>query len=343
MKKKIISLALQGGGSHGAFTWGVLDRLLEDGRIDIEGISGASAGAVNAVVLAHGYVVGGRDGAREALRTLWESIAAAAPFTPDALSAGTIGEALTGVSFTIGTQLNLLRHFSPSQLNPFNLNPLRDLLSNQVDFERLGAESKIKLFIAATHVRSGTPKIFENQELTLKSVLASACLPFFNQAVEIDGEAYWDGGLTANPPIFPLIYSCSVDDILVVLLSPSHRPEVPTEASDIRNRFAEISMGATFFTEINRIALAKQDAQQKGADGRLDRRFRDLNLHLIEAQDLMSRLHPHSKLNTRHSFFDMLHEQGRTQAELWLENHFQTLGKRSSYPAALAPVAFRAQ
>jgi NTE family protein len=343
MKKKIVTLALQGGGSHGAFTWGVLDRLLEDGRINIEGISGASAGAVNAVVLAHGFAVGGRDGAREALRTLWESIADSAPFTPDAMSTGTIGETLSGVSFTFGTQLNLLRHFSPSQLNPFNLNPLRDLLANQVDFDRLNRESNIKLFIAATHVPSGSPRIFESKELNLKTVLASACLPFFNQAVEIDGEAYWDGGLTANPPIFPLIYGCTAPDIMVVLLSPSHRPEVPTQADAIRNRFAEISMGSTFFTEMQRIALAKQDAQRKGPNGRLDRRFLRLNLHLIEAQELMGRLHTHSKLNTRHSFFNMLHEEGRAQADLWLENHFQTIGKNSSYSPAFAPVEYRAK
>lgn len=166
---------------------------------------------------------------------------------PDGLGVGTIGEALTGVSFVVGRQLNLLQHFSPSQINPFNLNPLRDLLSNQVDFERLQAESKIKLFIAATHVRSGTPRIFKSNELTLQTVLASVCLPFFNQAIEIDGEAYWDSGLTANLPIIPLIYGCTARDIMVVLLSPPHRPDVPTQAEAIRNRFAEISIGSTFF------------------------------------------------------------------------------------------------
>jgi NTE family protein len=335
MKMKMITLALQGGGSHGAFTWGVLDRLLEDGRIGIEGISGASAGAVNAVVLAHGYAMGGHEGAREALRAFWESIAHAAPFIPDVPSADTIGDGMTGVSFALGAHLNLLRYFSPSQLNPFNLNPLSELLSKQVDFERLSADTNIKLYIAATNVRSGSPKIFENKDLTLKTVLASACLPFFNQAIEIDGEAYWDGGLTANPPIFPLIYGCSARDIMVVLLSPSHRPEVPTDAEAIRNRFAEISMGSTFYTEMQRIALAKQDAQRKGAHGHLDQRFRQLNLHLIEAQELMGRLHTHSKLNTRYSFFNMLHEEGRAQADAWLEQHFQTIGKQSSYSLAL--------
>jgi NTE family protein len=339
-RKKTVTLALQGGGSHGAFTWGVLDRLLEDERIDVEGISGASAGAINAVVLAHGWTVGGREGAREALRTLWESVASRAPFTSEDLPASTAGATLTGVPWALTAYLDLMKYFSPHQLNPLDLNPLRTLLANQVDFERLNAECSIKLFVAATQVRSGTLRLFETKELTLDAVLASACLPMFNQAVEIDGEAYWDGGLTANPPIFPLIYQCAARDIMVVLLHPSHRPEVPTQADAIRNRFAEISLGSTFFTEIQRIALAKQDAQRSPFPiGRLDRRFRQLNLHLIEAQQLMSHLHAQSKLDTRRPFLTMLHDEGRSQAEIWLENHFETIGKRSSYFPAIAASA----
>jgi NTE family protein len=336
VRKKAITLALQGGGSHGAFTWGVLDRLLEDERLEIEGISGASAGAINAVALAHGFTAGGREGAREALRALWESIASRAPFLSADASPSATGAA-AGAPWMLKAYLDLMRHFSPYQLNPLDLNPLRQLLAKQIDFERLNAQCSIKLFVAATQVRSGTLRLFETKELTLDAVLASACLPLFNQAIEIDGDAYWDGGLTANPPVFPLIYQCDARDIMVVLLHPSHRPEVPTQADAIRDRFTEISLGSTFFTEMQRIALAKRDAQRSALPiGRLDRRFRRLNLHLIEAQELMSGLHSHSKLNTGHAFLTMLHDEGRRQANLWLHNHFQTIGRRSSYPAAIA-------
>jgi NTE family protein len=332
MRTKALTLALQGGGSHGAFTWGVLDRLLEDERLEIEGISGASAGAINAVVLAHGFTVAGREGAREALRRFWESIASRAPFM-----SGDAAASPAGVPWGLATYLDLMKYFSPQQLNPLDLNPLRGLLADQVDFERLNIECRIKLFVAATQVRSGTLRLFETKELTLDAVLASACLPLLNQAIEIDGEAYWDGGFTANPPVFPLIYQCTARDIMVVLLHPSHRPEVPTQADAIRDRFIEISLGSTFHTEMQRIALAKQDAQRSLLPiGRLDRRFRELNLHLIEAQEFMSRLHTDSKLNTGRAFLTMLHEEGRRQAELWLQNRFRTIGRGSSDPAASA-------
>lgn len=334
MGRKTVTLALQGGGSHGAFTWGVLDRLIEDERIAVEGISGASAGAVNAVVLAHGYTVGGRDGARQALSTFWESVASGVPFMANDLPASA-----SGMPSAAKFWFDLTKYFSPQQLNPLDLNPLRDLLMKQVDFARLNADCAMSLFLATTHVQSGTLRLFETKEITLDVVLASACLPFFNDAVQIDGEAYWDGGLTANPPIFPLIYRCAARDVVVVLLHPSYRPEVPSHADAIRDRFAEISLGSTFFTEVRRIAFAKEEARRRLLPiGRLDRRFRQLNLHLIEAQELMSRLHVHTRLNTHHSFLSMLRDEGRQQADAWLANHFQTIGKRSTYlPAISAP------
>ena len=250
MQKKVMTLALQGGGSHGAFTWGVLDRLLEDERIEIEGISGASAGAMNAVALAYGFTVGGREGARQALKDFWESVAAKAPFayTPEEQLPTLVADgSQTGSSPALKAFVSLARFFSPYQLNPLDVDPLRDIVVSQIDFERLGAESKIKLFIAATEVSTGRLRLFRNRELTLDALLASACLPTLHQPIEIDGEAYWDGGLAANPPLFSLVHECAARDVMVVLLHPSRRPDTPTTADEIWQRLTEISFGSTCF------------------------------------------------------------------------------------------------
>lgn len=334
MQTKVVTLALQGGGSHGAFTWGVLDRLLEDERIGIEAISGASAGAMNAVALAHGFTIGGRDGAREALKAMWGSIATKAPFnfvpedwsTPEAIARQTMP------SPAIKTFLFLARFFSPYQINPFNLNPLRNILAGQLDFERLRAECKIELFIAATQVSTGMPRLFRNKELTLDALLASACLPSLHHAIEIDGESYWDGGLTANPPIRPLLYKCSARDIIVVLLHPCRRPEVPTTADDIWHRLTEISFSSTLFGELQGIALAKEVAESAVFSfGKLERRLRRLNMHMIDAQELMSELSVLSKLDTQAAFISALHDEGRRRADAWLERNFPSVGVRSSF------------
>ena len=327
-------MALQGGGSHGAFTWGVLDRLLEDERIEIEALSGASAGAMNAVALAHGLTIGGRDGARQALKDMWLSIATKAPFnfmpedwsTPESIARQTIP------SPAIKTFLLLARFFSPYQINPFNLNPLRDILEGQIDFDRLRAESKLELFIAATQVSTGMPRLFRSKELTIDALLASACLPALHHAIEIEGENYWDGGLTANPPIRPLFYECSARDIVVVLLHPCRRPEVPTTADDIWHRLTEISFSSAFFAELQGIALAKGVAK-RGLFwfGKLERRLRRLNMHLIDAQELMSELSVLSKLNTQAAFIGALHDEGRRRADAWLERNFRHICVRSTF------------
>ena len=243
-----ISLALQGGGSHGAFTWGVLDRLLEDERIDFEGVSGASAGAVNAVVMAHGMTAGGRDGAREALRKFWESVAAKAHFgsRPEDLSAPATDGTQSGASAGLESFLSMMRHFSPRQFNPLDVNPLRDILTEQVDFERLRAECAIDLFIATTQVSTGMLRLFRTRQVTLDVLLASACVPGLHHAIEIEGDAYWDGGLTANPPIFPLVHQCAARDLLMILLQPSQRADTPTSAGEIRRRLNEISFSSAF-------------------------------------------------------------------------------------------------
>lgn len=325
MRKKAVSLALQGGGSHGAFTWGVLDRLLEDERIDIKAISGASAGAMNAVVLAYGSTIGGRKGARRALTAFWETVSSKAPFhfMPDDAAST--------------TTLTLARYFSPYQLNPFNVNALRSILASQLDFERLRADCKIELLIAATQVSTGTLRLFSNAQLSLDVLLASACVPGFHHAVQIDGEAYWDGGLTANPPMFPLLYQGAANDVIVILLHPRRRAETLTSADDISQRVTEIGFSSTFFSELQGLALVKREAERSPiAVSRMKRQLRRLNMHLIDAQELMSRLSALSKLNTRSSFINSLRDAGRSRAEAWLGENRQSIGVRSSFrPAEL--------
>ena len=332
--QKIVTLALQGGGSHGAFTWGALDRLLEDPRIDFEGISGASAGAMNATVLAHGYNLGGREGAREALAAFWGRIVTREPFSflpPEMMPGGTslLNQSTPAAMHAL---LAMSRFFSPTQLNPLDINPLRDILVEQVDFERLRSGGDIKLFIAATRVSTGTLKIFRNRDLTVDALLASACLPSMHRPVEIDGEAYWDGGLTANPPIFPLLHLCSARDLLVVLLHPCSRPGTPTSIQEIGQRLSEISFSSAFFTELGGLALAKREAENAMfAFGTLERRLRKLNMHLVEANDLMSQLDVMSKLNTKTSFIHGLYDEGRQAAGRWLEKNFHMIGLKSSF------------
>ena len=332
-QSKSVTLALQGGGSHGAFTWGVLDRLLEDERLEIEGISGASAGAMNALVLANGFMAGGRDGARLALRTFWESVANRAPFShlPEFASAATAGNTQGKVSPSVRASLRMLRYFSARQLNPLDLNPLRDLLLEQIDFEQIRTRCPIKLYVAATAVQSGRLKLFENAELSVDAMLASACLPFFNQAVEIDGVAYWDGGFTANPPLFPLIDACAARDLVAVVLQPLERSEIPTKPEDIRERLTEISLAAPFFTELQRVATAQLHAERRGTG---ERRVNRLKIHLIDSQELMSQLGALSKLNAHPTFIGRLFDNGRERADLWLKENFSAIGRQSSWQLA---------
>jgi NTE family protein len=302
MKQRGISLALQGGGSYGAFTWGVLDRLLEEPSIEIKGVSGASAGAINAAVLGHGLTIGGRQAARRALADFWNSVAGTLP--------GSLVESL----------VFLTRFLSPSQINPFNLNPVRDLLTAQIDFKRLRADCELPIFISATNVRTGMPRLFRTREITTDVLLASACLPSMHRTVEIDGEAYWDGGLSANPPVRPLLYECEAADIVMVLLHADRRPELPVTADDIAARWTELSFSATLFSELDGISLAKREAERSTVlGGRLERRLRRLQLHSICPPEAMNRMSMNSRLNTHAAFMASLFEAGRTQADGWLQ------------------------
>lgn len=332
MPRKRITLALQGGGSHGAFTWGALECLLEDGRFDIEGISGASAGAINAALVAHGLATGGRDGALQALGAFWQRMGSASPQS---------GVALTGdPAFyrnhpAVDALMFLSRFLSPAQINPFNHNLLREVLAGQIDFDRLKQPGSARLFIAATRVAAGTARIFTNTEISLDVLLASACLPAFNHPVQIDGEAYWDGGLTANPPLRPLLYHCSSRDMVIVAVNPRRRSDAPTTADDIRQRLTEISFNAAIASELQGIALAKAEAERaQFSFGRLDRRLRGLNLHMIDAEDLMNRLSMASRLTTDGGFIETLRHEGLARTAAWLRRNFRHVGARSSLALA---------
>ena len=325
-RRKAITLALQGGGALGALTWGVLDRLLEEPKLKIEAISGTSAGAINAAALASGYVNGGREGARKSLDEFWSSVGTASYSIGS--STGVHGAMLPNPQKLL---LGLTRYFSPYQLNPFDINPLRDIVAKVVDFDAVQSRRAIRLFVGATRVRTGTLRLFENRELTSDALLSSACLPTLHHAIEVDGEPYWDGGYSGNPAVYPLIYRCKSPSILVVMLQPLTREEPPTSAQAIRSRLTEFQFNSSFLREMRSIALTKQaiDAQWLPF-GKLERRFRKLNFHLIETDDLLARMNVDKALNADLGFLLKLKEEGRTRAGAWLEKHFHQVGKESS-------------
>jgi NTE family protein len=307
---KHVNLALQGGSAHGAFTWGVLDRLMEDPRIEVEGVSATSAGAMNAAVMAHGLTTGGRKGAREALEEFWHGVArVSAPFGALHL-------------FEI-----VSRFLSPYQLNPFNYNPLHQLIRQVINFERLRQGSAIKLFLSATNVGTGKIKVFTDKEITADCVLASACLPFLYQAVEIDGEHYWDGGYMGNPALFPLIYSCESQDILIVHVNPIERPDKPTSAREIMNRVNEISFNSSLMREMRAVAFVTKLID----DGKLSQNdAKRVLVHSVCADDVMRGLGAASKLNADGAFLRQLCALGRQRAKIWIDRHFEDLGSRST-------------
>ncbi|NLF54395.1 MAG: patatin-like phospholipase family protein [Thauera phenolivorans] len=322
-----VSLALQGGGAHGAFTWGVLDALLEDGRVEFDGISGTSAGAMNAVVFADGMVRGGREGAREALAKFWDAVGNAVPFD---LSMG--GDAENGgLAPGIRMMLYWARQFSPQQLNPFDINPLRDIISAQIDFERLREKSALKLFIAATNANTGRLRLFTTREMSVQALLASGCLPSIHHTIEIDGEPYWDGAYSANPAVFPLLYDCAASNIMLVLLSPMLHGATPRTAEEIRARSLDLAFSTNFLREMRSIAHAREYASRSVLPlGRLERRLKRVHFHLVEADELLSQLAAETRLTTSLAFLHMLRDQGRDHAAAWLSRHYTKLGKRSS-------------
>jgi NTE family protein len=327
---KTVNLALQGGGAHGAFTWGVLDRLLEDERLSLDGISATSAGAMNGAVMLHGWQLGGREGARALLGRFWRGVADCGQFS---LIQPSFFDRLTGnrnLDHSPAYQAfdMLTRTLSPYQLNPFDYNPLRDLLLHLIDFDRLRQSTTHKLFVSATNVRTGKIRVFGTEELSVEALLASACLPTLHKAVEIDGEHYWDGGFMGNPAMFPLLYRCQASDIVLVEINPIRIDEVPTTARTIADRMNGISFNATMMREMRTIAFVTRMLDQQRLLGRT--RYRRINFHMIQAEREMARFGVSSKLNADWSFLTVLFDLGRATADEWLACHFRSLGVDSS-------------
>ena len=326
-----INLALQGGGSHGAFTWGVLDRLLEEEQIGYEGISGASAGAMNAVVMASGFLNGGHQGARSALHAFWQSVSQAAHMGP--LQPTPLEYLISGWNRDWSPSYLLLRAMaklaSPYQINPTGFNALIPLLEKHVDFEALRTTKKLKLFVAVTNLHSGMLRLLRNHELSPRGLAASACLPLLFHAVELDGEYYWDGGYSANPALSPLLFECRSRDLLMVQLSPLRHEQVPKQISDIIDRAGEISFNAGFLRELQMLAMM-QDSAGSGLLNPIRRTLHRLNLHQIHTEGALAEFGKTSRINAEWPFLQYLRDMGRNQADEWLRASGKALGRRSS-------------
>jgi NTE family protein len=332
-RRKRINLALQGGGAHGAFTWGVLDQLLADGRLTIEGISGTSAGALNAVVLADGLARGGPEDARKHLADFWRA-ASYDGHLPD-LQRGVVERLFSFVPrasssvppwFGAFSQL-----WSPYDLNPLNINPLKELIERFVDFDLIHADIDRHLFISATNVRTGEPRVFSRAEITAEVVMASACLPLLFRAVQMDGESYWDGGYSNNPPLLPFIRSTSCEDLLIVQINPRERGKRPVNTREIMSRANEITFNAAHAAELRTIDFVNQLIDQ----GRLPRGAhkddcRRIRLHRIVMADTGETFDPHSRLNNDFEFFERLQRLGQRATNRFLETHFDDIGERST-------------
>ena len=331
---KKINVALQGGGSHGAYAWGVLDRMLADDRIEIEAVSGTSAGAMNAVVLAEGLVEGGRPKARQQLADFWQRVAYRVP------SGSALGwdngwaktwEKAWGMEqnpaitmFSWWTQIA-----SPYQFNPLNINPLRDLLLREVDFEKVKGCDCLQLFISATNVRTGQVKIFSGAEVTADAVLASACLPTVFQAVEIGPDVYWDGGYMGNPAIEPFFKGCTSPDVLLVQINPIRREEVPHSVTGIMNRLNEISFNAPLLRELRHVEFVNDRLRR----GELkDTGYREIFLHRVGGGDDLSAYPASSKLDSDFSLIESLRDLGYKAMDQWLADNFEQIGKASTMP-----------
>jgi NTE family protein len=322
-----VDFALQGGGSHGAFTWGVLDRLLEEPWLQIDGISGTSAGAMNAAVLVDGYAEGGAEGGRAALESFWRRVSDAALMSPFRrspldvlLGRWTLDHSPLFVTFDLMSRL-----LSPYDLPPGSANPLRDILDQAIDFKRL-TRSPIKLFVTATNVHTGRGRVFRNDVVTPDVLLASACLPTLFQAIEIDGQSYWDGGYSGNPTMTPLVRECASSDTILVQINPVERPGTPRSARDILNRLNEVSFNAVLLKELRMIALLRQDAHPENSEGS---KWANMRIHHISSE-VMVELGYSSKLNAEWAFLCMLRDKGRAAAEAFLSAHRDDLGHRSS-------------
>jgi NTE family protein len=323
----LVDLALQGGGSHGAFSWGVIDRMLEEDWVKLDGISGTSAGAMNAAVLADGLLDGGAAGAKAALEKFWKKVSDGARFSP---FQRTPIDMLLGRWDLDHSPMYLAADLMSRIVSPYSIpntaNPLVDILVDTIDFKRL-PQSPIRLFITATNVRTGRGKVFRNADITPDVLLASACLPTMFQAVEIDGEHYWDGGYSGNPTITPLVRECQSHDTVLVQINPVLRDDVPTSARDILNRLNEVSFNAVLLKELRMIAVLRKVACTDDTEGKL---WSEMRIHRI-ASATVDALGSSSKMNAEWAFLTMLRDEGRKSAEAFLAAHHGDMGVRSTF------------
>ena len=332
--KKKVNLALQGGGAHGAFTWGVLDYILEDGRLVIEGLSGTSAGALNAVVCVDGLARGGPQEARKRLADFWRAVSIDGGLP---LMQRQIVERLFTFMPLEGTPVQawfdaMSRYFSPYDLNPLNINPLRGVIASFVDFDALHRCDDVQLYVSATNVITGRLRIFPREKISADVVMASSALPTLFQAVTIDGAPYWDGGYMGNPVIFPFFRNTTTEDVLIVQINPVARGEIPTSARDIMNRINEITFNSSLLAEYRAIEFVARLIDQ----GRLQRgvgpgQYRRVNAHRIVLGDGQKAYSADTKLSTDYDFFRMLHANGRHAAHRFLDEHFDDIGVRSTF------------
>jgi NTE family protein len=320
---KHISLALQGGGSHGAFTWGVLHRLISDPHLYIDGISGTSAGAMNAVVFADGFIRGKRQGAIDALAEFWSRIGKLPSLPRGFAAAG--WQVDSEPAFVMADVM--MRLWAPTQLNPLNMQPLRKLLTDLVDFDALRQRRDVKLFVTASNVRTCKSRLFRTAELTAETLLASACLPLMFNAIEIEGEHYWDGGYLGNPAIHPLINECDSSDVVIVQINPLYRPDVPVTMRDILNRINEMTFNASLVREMFGIATVSRLIESGALE---DERYTTVRFHQISAEDELAKYGALSKLNTERAFLEHLHQLGYDTADRWISQNFERLGWEST-------------
>ena len=333
--KKSLNLALQGGGAHGAFGWGVLDKLIEDGRIEVGGLCATSSGTMNACAYAYGKMMGGPEKARETLHDLWWKIhQAGEKFNPvrrmpwEEILYNNHWNMDHSVSFFMFDLMT--RIFSPYQFNPFDFNPLRDVVNEVIDFEALRKCKCAQLFISTTHVKTGKIRVFQNEEVTLDVAMASACLPFLFKAITIKGEDYWDGGYMGNPPLYPLFYNTTCRDVLIIHINPMVRKKTPTTAADIMNRMNEISFNASLYKELRAIAFVKKLKEYNMLKKQYIDDFMNVLVHSIRADTVMEDLSVASKLNSNWDFLTTLRDKGRLAMKAWLDKNFQHIGKRDT-------------
>jgi len=336
-KQKKINLALQGGGSHGAFTWGVLDALLEDGRFDFEGISATSAGSMNAIIMVAGFLDGGSDGAREYLKKFWRKVSdAGAVFCPSHNSppenpfSDFIPKWMTGENPAMQFMNAMAQNISPYQFNPLNFNPLREILDGMVDYKAIRKAKEFKLFITATNVRTGSARIFTTAELDCDMVMASAALPNVFQAVEIEGEAYWDGGYVGNPSLWPLFYETAGHDLLIVHVNPIIHHGIPKDALSIEDRVNEITFNSAMLKEMRAIAFVQKLLQQDMLKEEYRKKYKDVLIHAIRSEEVMRSFGMTTKFDTSWGVLTKLFEAGRQSAKDWIDANFDKIGKVSS-------------